>query len=264
MRKSKIYGRIAELLAVGERFTVAEIIGIKGSCPQEPGACIIVHPDKSIEFTIGGGPFEAEVIEDSVRLMTNGEAVTVKQYTLTEDGVGMFCQGVVDVLIKGHQPDPELLIFGAGHVGGALARLAAGTTLFRVTLIDDRPEYADPSKHPGVDRIILADRDYVDGVPELEPNSYAVIVTRCHPTDMALVKRYAGVDCAYLGMIGSEGKKRKIFKELLDNGEVSREALERVHTPIGIPLGGKSPDEIAVSILAQLVQVKHALGAPQE
>ena len=262
MRKSEIYGRIAELLDTGERFAVAEIVGIKGSCPQELGASMLVYPDKRIEYTIGGGPFEAEVIQDSVRLMGNGEAVAVREYTLTEDEVGMYCQGVVSVLIKGHQPDPELLIFGAGHVGGALSRLAAATSLFRVTLIDDREEYADPAKHPGADRVILTDRDYEDGVPELRSNTFVVIVTRCHPTDKGLVGRYAGGNCAFVGMIGSEGKKRKLFKELVEDDGISREALDSVRSPIGLSLGGKSPEEIAVSILAQLVQVRHAVGVP--
>ena len=258
MRKSELFKRISELLNEGKSFAVGTILEVKGSVPQKSGTKMIVFSDSTIEYTIGGGPFEAQVIHDSIELMKNGGSSEIKKYELTEDSLGMFCQGVAKVLIECFHPEANLIIFGAGHVGYAFANLASELGAFNITVADDRPEFADAVRFNGSINVVLTDRDYEDNLPDVDANSMVVIITRCHPTDKGLVKRYATSDAAYVGMIGSKSKRKILFKELEKEG-VPIEALDKVHSPIGIQLGGKEPAEIAVSILAEIVKVKNEI-----
>ncbi|MCH8927261.1 MAG: XdhC family protein [Candidatus Marinimicrobia bacterium] len=258
MKKSEMFKRISELLDEGKSFAVGTLLEVKGSAPQKVGAKMIIFEDSSIEFTIGGGPFEAQVIQDSVKILKNGSGSKIESYELTEDSLGMYCQGVSKVLIETFKPEAQLVVFGAGHVGSAIIKLAEQTGIFNLTIADDRTEYANKDKFTDSVSVILTDRDYKNGLPDVGPNSFIVIVTRCHPTDKELVKRYAGSNAAYIGMIGSKAKKKILFKELEKEG-TSKAFLDKVHSPIGIPLGGKEPTEIAVSILAELIKVKNEI-----
>ena len=254
-----IHHRIAELLHSRRHFVVATIAEVKGSCPQKPGAKMIIHPDGSFEFTIGGGTFEAEVLEDARAVL--GEEVPVHhEYRLTKPELGMYCQGLVRVMFESYHPLPRMVIFGGGHVGQALSKLAAASELFQTVVVDDRSQYADVTKHPVADQVILTDRSFLQGVPDLDENTYVVIVTRCHETDKILVRRTIDSPVAYLGLIGSKSKIRQFRHELEQEG-VSPALLDRIHAPIGLPIGGKSPAEVAISILAEVIQIKNVNAA---
>src|SRR5262249_51531056 len=138
VRPADFHRRIAALIEEGRRFASARLLDVQGSVPQRPGAGMIVFPDGAIEGTIGGGRFEATVILDAVRLREAGAAIEVKACALTRREVRMYCAGRARVLLEPHAPSPELVIFGGGHVGERLGRLAAETRLFRTTLVDDR------------------------------------------------------------------------------------------------------------------------------
>jgi xanthine dehydrogenase accessory factor len=250
-----IHRRISDLLRERRHFVVATILELKGSAPQRAGTKMIIHPDGAFEFTIGGGTFEAEVLQDAIAAFHENQPVH-REYRLTKDDIGMYCQGLVKVMFEAYLPGPHLMVFGGGHVGQALTRLAAATGLFRVTVIDDRAEFANLEKHPDADAVVLTDRNFEKDIPSTDDQSYLVIVTRCHATDMLLVERYLKEPAAYLGLIGSNAKVRQFRKELMDKG-VSEKLLDRVHAPIGLPIGGKDPAEVAISILAELVQVKN-------
>lgn len=250
-----IHRRISDLLRERRQFVVAEIVQVKGSAPQRPGTKMIVHRDGSFEFTIGGGTFEAEVLQDAIAAFHQNNPIH-REYRLTKDDNGMYCQGLVRVMFESYSPGPALMIFGGGHVGQALSRIAAATELFSVTVIDDRAQFANSEKHPDANSVVLTDRHFIKDVPEPDDESYLVIVTRCHATDMLLVERYLQKPAAYLGLIGSNAKVRQFRKELIDKG-VSEKLLDRVHAPIGLPIGGKDPAEVAISILAELIQVKN-------
>ena len=253
--------RIAELLQQRKNFVVAGILEVKGSCPQKPGAKMIVHRDGTFEFTIGGGTFEAEVIQDAMAAF--GKSVpTYREYRLTKADLGMYCQGLVKVIFESYRPRPQLLIFGGGHVGQALAGIAGASELFNVIVIDDRKEYASRRRHPAANRVIFTDRTFQKHLPSIDEETYIVIVTRCHATDKLLVNRLLNAQAAYLGLIGSEAKIRQ-FRHELTQECVASPSLQRLHAPIGLPLGGKDPAEIAVSIMAELVQVKHARSQAQ-
>lgn len=189
----------------------------------------------------------------------SGEAgsAVLKEYQLTPGKLDLYCAGTASVLFQVFNPAPHLLILGGGHIAQALSRLAGETGLFQVTVVDDRAEFASPARHPAAHRVALTDAAYKKDVPDVDSETYVVIVTRDHPTDRELVKRYAGAPAAFIGMVGSETKWRTFRMELKKQG-VPEEHLDRVHAPIGLPIGGKLPEEIAVSILAQLVQVKNS------
>ncbi len=256
VRPVEFFRRVAELLEKGAPFATARLLDVRGSAPQEPGAAMIVFPDQRIEGTIGGGRFEATVILDAAAALEKGEPrVEVREYALTQHELRMYCAGRVRVLVELHRSGPELLICGGGHVGQALGRLAAVSGLFHTTLVDDRAEFASRERHPTVDRLVLTDPTYREGFPALHGETYAVIVTRCHAVDKHLVKRLATEDVLpYLGLIGSRSKIASLFDELEAEG-VPRAALARVRAPIGLPIGGKEPGAVAVSILAEVVQV---------
>ncbi len=251
-----IHSRIAELLQHRKHFVLATISDIKGSCPQKPGAKMIVHADGTFDFTIGGGTFEAEVLEDAQAAFHENTPVH-REYRLTKSDLGMYCQGLVTVMFESYHPVPQMIIFGGGHVGQALSKLAAASELFHTIVVDDRPQYADPAKHPGADRVILTDRSFRQDIPAFDDDSYVVIVTRCHATDKLLAQRFIESAVAYLGLIGSRAKIRQFRNELEQDG-ISPAMLDRIHAPIGLPIGGKSPAEVAISILAEVIQVKNA------
>lgn len=253
-----IHRRIADLLRERRAFVVATILDVKGSGPQKPGARMIIHRDGSFEFTIGGGTFEAEVLRDALACFTQ-RTPTLRQYKLTKSELGMYCQGLVDVSFESYQPVPRLLIFGGGHVGQALGKIASASELFHVVIVDDRKQYAERKRHPDVDEAIYTDRQWERNVPAVDECTYVVIVTRCHATDQLLVKRYLDQNQTYLGLIGSRAKIRQFFRELEQEG-IAAKQLEHLHAPIGLPIGGKNPSEVAISILAELIQVKNNAG----
>ena len=220
---------------------------------------MIVRADGSTSGTIGGGAFEAMVTADAKELcdLALPQAV-VKRYTFTEEGehaLGMACGGTAEVLLEAAGSGARLIIFGAGHVGLALAKLAA-TVGFAPELVDDRKESCDAAAAASVGAVFPCDAAYAEGVPPLDPSCYVAVVTRCYRTDRLALRGVLRQPVKYVGLIGSRRKKAVIFGELAADG-FSPADLERVRCPIGLPLGGDTPEEIAVSIVAELLQTKY-------
>lgn len=255
MRWLRFYERTAELLRERKTFAIAEIVQHRGSTPQDPGAAFIVFPDGSFEFTVGGGPFEASVIAD-VRDGFAKSKPFEKAYTLTPQTLGMYCAGEAVVRVRYLKPDPRLLILGGGHIGQALCEVAGALGIFEIVVVDDRPAYANPSRHPKAHQIVITDPDYAGDPPPSDAQTFVIIVTRCHESDYRLLKYYLEKPFAYLGMVGSRTKWARFRKQLQSEG-FSRNNLDRVRAPAGLPIGGKSPQEIALSILAEVIQVKN-------
>lgn len=159
--------------------------------------------------------------------------------------------------IEHFAPEGTVYIFGAGHVGVCVAHLASYVG-FRVTLIDDREEYANHARVPQADHVVVVD-DFDNCLPLLNvgQDSYVVIVTRGHSHDKTVLSQVLQTQAHYVGMIGSKRKIKLIFDALLEDG-MTESQLERVHSPIGLPIGGETPEEIAVSIVAELIQCKQA------
>jgi xanthine dehydrogenase accessory factor len=160
------------------------------------------------------------------------------------------------LLLEWLRPTGTVFIFGGGHVGRCVAHLAAYVD-FKVVVIDDREEFASKESVPDADECLVVDT--FDGVTArlgMLPDSYAVIVTRGHAHDRNVLEQCLKEKIAYLGMIGSRRKIKLQFQSLLEEG-VPKEDLERVHAPIGLPIGGETPEEIAVSIVAEMLQTRN-------
>lgn len=244
----------------GRRAVLATIVRSSGSTPRTVGAKMLVRRDGTTVGTIGGGAFEALVGQDALDLLGRLDAQPfVKRYTFTdqgEDALGMACGGTAEVLLDPTGPGERLVIFGAGHVGLALAKLASGVG-FEPEIVDDRAQACEAAREMGVGRVYHCDAGYEQSVPAVDPSCYVAVVTRCHETDHAVLRRVIHHPARFLGLIGSRRKKTILFQRLREEDGASEAELEAVHCPIGVPLCGDSPEEIAVSIIAQLLQERH-------
>jgi xanthine dehydrogenase accessory factor len=247
--------KLTEHVRNGAPFVVATVVWSRGSTPRKPPARMIVREDGSSDFTIGGGPFEALVIEDAKAALKEG-ASALKSYRFLpvgENATGMTCGGEVDVFLEVHRRAARVVVFGGGHVALPLATLAKSTG-FRVAVIDDRKEYASKERFPSADEVVFAEGGYARTDFPLETDDYVVIVTRCHETDEACLVHVLREDrdAAYVGMVASRRKARVLLARLLKDG-LPAARLERVRSPVGLDIGAESPEEIAVAILAEIL-----------
>ena len=257
-----IYKRIAEAREKNLVLWLATVVSTEGSAPAGIGMKMIVYGDGTTVGTIGGGEIEMRV---SRRILEERPGDTVKWiFDLAGrrplpggQKTAMKCGGTQEVLIEPLGPVDPLYIFGGGHCGMALSSIAARTG-FSVTVIDDRPQWADRGKHPEAANVVCV--PYGEILPHVEfgPGVSLVIMTHGHDHDEQLLKQLLGKKYRYLGMIGSGRKVGLVLKRLKTEGYGESE-LKRVFAPIGFPIGSHTPDEIAVSILAQLIAVKHGI-----
>ena len=257
------YEEVARLLRGGRAVVVATLSSGQGSTPRRTGAKMIVCDSGETLFSIGGGAFEALVIEDAKEALRTGRGFE-KEYRFTEQGdeaTGMVCGGLARVLFEVVRPPQPLVIFGGGHVGRELAHLAARLG-FEVTVVDDRPAYLAQGRYPEGVRLVRAERDFSAGLPGIPPGGYVAVVTRCHRTDLAAVRHAVGRGASYVGLIGSRRKIRTVLERAGETG-ASSEDLREVRGPIGLPIGAESPEEIAVSIAAEMIAVRHASPAAE-
>ncbi len=256
------YEEVLRRLRAGRPIAIATLVGRQGSTPRSAGAKMIVDEGGDSSFSIGGGAFEALVIEDAREALRTGRGFE-KGYRFAEQGddaTGMVCGGVARVLIEVVRPPQPLLIFGAGHVGREVAWLAARCG-FEVTVIDDRAAFLAPERFPEGVRCLRVETDYGAGLPEVPAGAAVAIVSRCHRTDLQVVRHVAGRGAAYLGLIGSRRKIATVLKRAAELGARPSD-LEAVRAPIGLPIGAETPEEIAVSIVAEMIAVRAAVAAP--
>lgn len=252
----RVYEDVVRALQRYERVAVATVVRAEGSTPRAQGAKMLILPDGSYSHSVGGGLFESMVVQDAQNAMASGKSVW-KKYSLNQEGqfaIGAICGGLVEVFIEVIESDPELYIVGGGHVGQALAH-AALLLGFRITIFDDRPEYSTQLQCGDGIRCILVASDYSD-IPEPRPNTYICLVSKGFVTDESALRRVIGFDVRYIGMIGSRRKVKTIMDHLEKDG-IDRSRLDFVHAPIGVDIGSDSPQEIAISILAEIIRVKN-------
>lgn len=256
----EIYEEILKIKAEGRCAAVATIIGAQGSAPREVGAKMLVRDDGTIFGTIGGGCLEGKVIVEAIMVMREETPRTVRHDLTGTDAAeaGMICGGVLDIYIEPVIPTPRVLIFGAGHISLALSKISAMAG-FQVAVIDDRAEFANAERFPEADQVIAA--PFCRAFPQLKVNrsSYIVIVTRGHAGDQEVLAWALTTEARYIGMIGSRKKIRTLYQNLEEKG-IAREALQRVFAPIGLTIGALTPEEIAVSIVGQMIQVRREGG----
>jgi xanthine dehydrogenase accessory factor len=245
--------------ATGEAAALVTVVATEGSTPQKAGARMLVFGDGRIVGTIGGGCLEAEM-SWRAREAISGRRPRLVSYDLTPDQAGedgLVCGGRMQVFIEPIEGTPVLCLFGAGHVAQPLARMAKACG-FRVELADDRVKFANAELFPEADAIVVDDFSAAAARMTLGPNSYAVVVTRGHKGDAEALQAVLGRGLRFVGLLGSRPKVVHIFAALEERG-VPREDLARVHAPLGLEIGAQTPEEIAVSILAEMIAVRRGV-----
>jgi xanthine dehydrogenase accessory factor len=260
----EVFAAVATALERGEAAALVTIVSTMGSTPQRVGAKMLVFADGRIVGTIGGGCYENDAFWKAREAITNRKPQLVR-YELSDDfaqETGLICGGQMDVYIEPIEPSPELYVVGAGHVGFHLARLAHDTG-FRIHVIDDREKFANAERFPYAVEVVVDDISTWLASAKLPSHAYAVIVTRGHTNDLEALRALAPLDLRYLGLIGSRAKVARIYDALVAD-EMPADRLARVHAPIGLDIGAVTPQEIAVSILAELIAVKHGKFSTRE
>jgi len=251
-----IYEEIVRLKNQGEICALASIVRVKGSTPRPEGSKMLVRSDGSILGSIGGGCLEASVWEAAKEVIRQ-ETPKVLDFDLTgreDTPEGLICGGILQVLVEPILPQPVVYILGAGHIGFAVSKLA--TILgFQVVVIDERPAYANKERFPDAEQIYVEDPTSMISKLNINQASYLVIACRGHLEDQEALAESLKTPAGYIGMLGSRKKVKTVFANLIEQG-VPEESLQKVHAPIGIPIATDTPEEIAISIVAEMVDVR--------
>lgn len=246
------FKRVAELEADGAVFAITTVVRSQGSVPRHVGTKMLIFPDGSSEGTVGGGKMESFVIREALDSFLDGKArflhYNFKDPDLGDPGV---CGGEVDMFVEPIQPKPTILIFGAGHVGKAVAHLGSWIG-FRVIVADDREEYATLDAAPGADRAVHCELAKLPEEVEITPQTYVVLTTRGVPVDVGGLPSLLETAAGYIGVIGSKRRWETTVKQLREGG-ISEELIGKVNSPIGLEIMAETPEEIAISIIAEIV-----------
>lgn len=251
-----IYKEIVKIREQGGKAALATIVSRKGSTPQKESAKMLIREDGSIIGSVGGGCVEGQVWDEAKEVIKRGKP-KILHFDLTNEEIaldGLACGGKMDVLIEAILPVPAIFIFGAGHISLPLYEIAK-ITGFRVVIVDDRDTFANRERFPEADEVIVENFESVFDKLKINDSSYLVIVTRGHLYDEKVLEFSIKTKAKYVGMIGSKRKIKTIFANLKSRG-VTQEELQKVNTPIGIPINAETPEEIAVSIMAEIIKIK--------
>ncbi len=246
-----IFEEIIRLKKLGRASILATIVECRGSSPQKQGAKMLVRDDGTMLGTLGGGCIEADVVACARMVLSDGESRSMS-FELTEKEGGMVCGGTVTVFIEPLFADPRLVILGAGHVGKALAKLARFSG-FQVTAVDDRQQFANRDNIPDAHELVVCEFPQAFARVSVDRNAYLVIATRGHNHDFEAVQAALRTDAGYIGLLGSRRKKGVLINMLRAAG-FGQEDIGRVVIPVGLSIGSVTPEEIAVSIMAQIIQ----------
>ncbi len=239
-------GRIIEQ---EENGALALVVRATGSTPGGVGAKMLVLPDGSIRGTVGGGVLEARVISDALNAIEDGKGPRTVHYKLDE--LGMSCGGEMSLYLEPIVAPRRVFIYGGGHVGAAIAKVLSMLGC-RTVVADDREEWANRERFPDAEEII--NKPYAEAIAARAPGprDHVIIVTRGHEHDFTVLEALVGRKLAYLGMIGSK-KKAQEARERLKGKNVSEEQIQFVRSPVGLDIGAVTPEEIAVSVAAELI-----------
>jgi len=251
-----IFEELVRLRRLGQKCALATIVDVRGSIPSYESAKLLVREDGSMTGTIGGGCVEADVW-NAAREAIQTEKPKHLTFNLGQDAAydnGLICGGQLDVFVEPVLPVPHAFIFGAGHISKSLCAVAtlAG---FASVVIDNRDTFANRERFPDAAEVHAA--EYEEVFPRLAINetSYLIIVTRGHRDDMRVLSLAIATPARYIAMIGSKRKVLNVIRELEKQG-IPRAAFERIHAPMGLDIGAVSPEEIAISVAAEMIAVR--------
>jgi xanthine dehydrogenase accessory factor len=226
------------------------VVSALGSAPQIPGAKLVVAASGEVSGTVGGGAFEQKVLAVARGLLTGEETTRLLELNLSRD-LGMCCGGVMTVFFERVRLPARLVVLGAGHIARPLVELASAVG-FETVVVDEREAWADAERFPRARAVHCDDPEAVVAELALDADTAVVVVTHHHPLDQALVRALVSSQAGFCGLVGSEAKRNK-FRMRLEAQGVPAEALARLRSPLGVEIGARTPEEIALSIVAELV-----------
>jgi xanthine dehydrogenase accessory factor len=253
-----LYDEIVRLRKLGQKCAVATIVQVNGSIPSFESAKILVREDGSFMGTVGGGCVEAEVW-NAAREVIETEKPRHLSFSLGQDAAydeGLICGGQLNIFVEPVIPQPRAFIFGGGHVSKGISKIAtlAG---FSTSIIDNREAFANAERFPEAEATYAEEYEDVFSKLPVNSSSYIIIVTRGHRDDMRVLRWAVNTPAKYIAMIGSKRKTISVVHELEKEG-IPREALEKVFAPMGLEIGAEMPEEIAISVVAEMIAVRRA------
>ncbi len=252
----EIYTRIKEAIEQREQSVLCIVVDTKGSTPRKTGSKMLVFADGSVEGSIGGGELEYFVVQKA-KEQINSKKASIYSFGLKAD-FEMACGGNVSIYIEPVKIPDQLIIFGAGHIGKSLASLAQKFD-FDILVIDERENiFSTWEQNSNIKFINKSYKEAIKGL-KFDKNTYVCSATYAHSYDKEIAELIADKETAYLGVIASKNKALKITKYLSSKDKFSPEQINRIDMPMGVPIACETPDEIAVSILAKIIDVKNSM-----
>lgn len=250
-----IFQLLSELEASRGSAALCTVVKTSGSTPRHSTSKMIVYPDGSIAGTVGGGELENQVIREALASLQDGRS-RLLEYSLVDPARGDVgvCGGQVEVFVEPILPAPMVVVIGGGHVGKAVTHLAKWLG-FRVAVSDDRPEFCTPAANPDADEFYPVPMKELSSKLSIGPQTYLVLTTRGTSVDVDGLPPLLNSGAAYIGVIGSRKRWTTTKNSLLEIG-IPEEKLAAVHSPMGIGIGAETPQEIAVSIMAEVLKIR--------
>ena len=250
-----IYQALAELESKNESAALCTVVRSQGSTPRHSTSKMLVYKDGDFIGTVGGGELENRVFQEAKAALIDAQP-RLLEYNMADPARGDpgVCGGTVEVFVEPILPAPTLVVVGGGHVGKAVARLAKWLD-FRVAVTDDRPEFLTPEANPDADIFYECKMEELPEKLKINNQTYLVLTTRGVVVDAPGLPPLLESDAAYIGVIGSK-RRWKITTDKLKEMGVSEEKIARVHSPIGLELQAETPEEIAVSIMAEILMLR--------
>lgn len=251
-----VFDEIIRLRKLGQKCALATIVQVRGSIPSFQSAKLLVREDGSLLGTIGGGCVEADVW-NAAREVIQTEKPKHLQFSLGQDAAsdnGLICGGQLEVFVEAVVPQPTAVIFGAGHISKSLSKVLniAG---FRSVIVDDRESFANAERFPEADEIFADEYESIFPQLTVGASTYLIIVTRGHRDDLRVLRWAVTTGARYIGMIGSKRKVIGVFKELEREG-ISPQSFEGIFAPMGLEIGAVTPEEIAISVAAEMIAIR--------
>ena len=253
-----IYDEIVRLRKLGQKCAVATIVQVNGSIPSYESAKMLVREDGSMLGTIGGGCVEAEVW-NAAREVIETEKPRHLTFSLGQDAAydnGLICGGQLNIFVEPVTPQPRAYIFGGGHVSKSISKIATMAG-FSTVVVDDREAFANAERFPEADETYAEPYEEVFPKLPVTSSSYLIIVTRGHRDDMRVLRWAVTTDARYIAMIGSKRKTISVVHELEKEG-FAREMFSKVFAPMGLEIGAETPEEIAISVVAEMIALRRA------
>lgn len=257
--ENSLFSQLAELLARGESAALCTVVESHGSVPRHAGSKMLVLEDGSFSGSVGGGELESRVLKAAREALTEAQP-RLLAYSLNDPARGDpgICGGQVQVFVEPLFPPAKIVVIGGGHVGQAVTQMAKWLG-FRVAVSDDRPEFCSPSANPQADEFYPVPMAELPTVLKITRQTYLVVTSRGSAVDVAGLPPLLESPAAYIGVIGSQRRWAATVRGLQANG-VSAEKIARAHSPLGLKIHAETPQEIAVSILAEIIARRNGAG----